>query len=237
MCTCFVARVGGAGGEPVGCALASFLAPEAALPPPWPTAKPLRLYMSNLAVLPEHQRRGVAAALLRACEVLGASRLLLPHVMGSVVRWLACAWCPAGVQFGGCPAVMQLIVGFDTWAKRLFQWQYSGTCTGPAQQSQRPVGVPGRRWGQDSLWLHTYSDNKGAIALYERSGYTLHSERRRLSSLWTGKKERLYVKYLQQLSRSEDAESGEVVSVSGSVRASDGAFVWDAVSARETTRL
>ena len=95
----------------------------------------------------------------------------------------------------------------------------------------------GRRWGQDSLWLHTYSDNKGAIALYERSGYTLHSEGRRLSSLWIGKKERLYVKYLQQIGTSDEAESGEVVSVSGSIRASDRAFVWDAVCARESTPL
>lgn len=85
MCTCFVAREGGAGGEPVGCALASFLAPEAALPPPWPTAKPLRLYMSNLAVLPAHQRRGVAAALLHACEVLGAWCCLLAVLVHEVI--------------------------------------------------------------------------------------------------------------------------------------------------------
>lgn len=47
------------------------MAAEAALPPPWPTSKPARFYMSNLAVLPEHRRRGAALALLQACELLG----------------------------------------------------------------------------------------------------------------------------------------------------------------------
>lgn len=70
MVACFVAR-DGQGGAPIGCALASFLAPEAVLPPPWPTSKPVRLYVSNLAVAPEQRRRGVAAALLSACERLG----------------------------------------------------------------------------------------------------------------------------------------------------------------------
>ena len=41
------------------------------MPPPWPTTKPARFYMSNLAVLPEHRRRGAALALLQACELLG----------------------------------------------------------------------------------------------------------------------------------------------------------------------
>ena len=70
MCACFVAR-DGRGGPPIGCALASFLAPEAVLPPPWPTAKPIRMYVSNVAVAPDQRRRGVAAALLDACERLG----------------------------------------------------------------------------------------------------------------------------------------------------------------------
>ena len=70
MCTGFIAA-NRASGEPVGCAFASFLAAEAMLPPPWPTSKPARFYMSNLAVLPEHRRRGGALALLKACELLG----------------------------------------------------------------------------------------------------------------------------------------------------------------------
>lgn len=59
----------------VGCAFTSMVAPEALLPPPWPTTKPLRFYMSNLGVLQTHRRRGVARALLEACEVLGE----MPH--------------------------------------------------------------------------------------------------------------------------------------------------------------
>ena len=42
--------------------------PEAALPPPFPTAKPRRAYISNMAVLQQYRRRGVATALLRQCE-------------------------------------------------------------------------------------------------------------------------------------------------------------------------
>lgn len=50
------------------------------LPPPLPTSKPLRFYMSNLAVLPGQRRRGVAAALVRACERLGTQQFLLQTV-------------------------------------------------------------------------------------------------------------------------------------------------------------
>ena len=70
MCTGFVAQER-ASGALIGCAFASFMAAEAAMPPPWPTSKPARFYMSNLAVLPEHRRRGAALALLQACELLG----------------------------------------------------------------------------------------------------------------------------------------------------------------------
>ncbi len=42
--------------------------PEAALPPPFPTTKPRRTYVSNIATLPQHRRKGVATALLRQCE-------------------------------------------------------------------------------------------------------------------------------------------------------------------------
>lgn len=44
---------------------------EAALPPPLPTSKPLRLYISNMVVDPEARRRGVATELLGACMRLG----------------------------------------------------------------------------------------------------------------------------------------------------------------------
>jgi uncharacterized membrane protein YgcG len=38
--------------------------PEAALPPPFPSGAPLRLYISNMAVAPAARRRGVARRLL-----------------------------------------------------------------------------------------------------------------------------------------------------------------------------
>lgn len=49
-------------------ALPRTLQPEAALPPPFPTTKPRRTYVSNIATLPQHRRKGVASALLRQCE-------------------------------------------------------------------------------------------------------------------------------------------------------------------------
>ena len=54
--------------HPRATALPHRLQPEAALPPPFPTAKPRRAYISNMAVLQQHRRRGVATALLRQCE-------------------------------------------------------------------------------------------------------------------------------------------------------------------------
>jgi ribosomal protein S18 acetylase RimI-like enzyme len=55
-------------GELLGSATVSLAQPEAALPPPFPTSKPRRVYVSNIAVLPSHRRRGVATALLRQSE-------------------------------------------------------------------------------------------------------------------------------------------------------------------------
>ena len=42
-----------------------------ALPPPWPTTRPLKLYLSNLAVSPHFRRRGAAKQLLHSCERIG----------------------------------------------------------------------------------------------------------------------------------------------------------------------
>ncbi|EFJ50117.1 hypothetical protein VOLCADRAFT_116963 [Volvox carteri f. nagariensis] len=42
--------------------------PEALLPPPFPSSKPFRLYVSNMSVLPSHRRRGLARRLLQQCE-------------------------------------------------------------------------------------------------------------------------------------------------------------------------
>ncbi|EFN55373.1 hypothetical protein CHLNCDRAFT_134424 [Chlorella variabilis] len=57
-----------ASGELLGSATVSLAQPEAALPPPFPTSKPRRVYVSNIAVLPRHRRRGVASALLAQSE-------------------------------------------------------------------------------------------------------------------------------------------------------------------------
>ena len=45
-----------------------------ALPPPWPTTRPLKLYLSNLAVSPHFRRRGAAKQLLHSCERIGEHR-------------------------------------------------------------------------------------------------------------------------------------------------------------------
>ncbi|KAL4439267.1 hypothetical protein ABPG77_004169 [Micractinium sp. CCAP 211/92] len=55
-------------GEVLGCAAVSLAQPEAALPPPFPTSKPRRVYVSNIAVLPQHRRQGVGTLLLQTCE-------------------------------------------------------------------------------------------------------------------------------------------------------------------------
>eukprot|EP00891_Asterochloris_glomerata_P009477 jgi/Astpho2/9477/fgenesh1_pg.00145_%23_72_t len=55
----------------VGSCSIALNSPEAALPPPWPTTRPLKLYLSNLAVSPHFRRRGAAKQLLHSCERIG----------------------------------------------------------------------------------------------------------------------------------------------------------------------
>eukprot|EP00884_Botryococcus_braunii_P014538 jgi/Botrbrau1/23085/Bobra.0243s0024.2 len=57
-------------GQAVGTATVSMLRPEAWLPPPFPTQKPMRCYLSNMAVDPCFRKRGIARALLRRFETL-----------------------------------------------------------------------------------------------------------------------------------------------------------------------
>ncbi|PNW74000.1 hypothetical protein CHLRE_13g581150v5 [Chlamydomonas reinhardtii] len=55
-------------GQAVAAASLSLLQPEALLPPPFPSNKPYRLYVSNMSVVPAHRRRGLAKRLLLQCE-------------------------------------------------------------------------------------------------------------------------------------------------------------------------
>ncbi|GIL75593.1 hypothetical protein Vretimale_15119 [Volvox reticuliferus] len=55
-------------GTVVAGATLSLMQPEALLPPPFPSSKPFRLYVSNMSVLPSHRRRGLARRLLLQCE-------------------------------------------------------------------------------------------------------------------------------------------------------------------------
>lgn len=53
------------------CVTLTLTQPEAILPPPFPSGKPYRAYVGNMAVLPQHRRRGLAQQLLARCERLG----------------------------------------------------------------------------------------------------------------------------------------------------------------------
>ena len=69
--TCLVAETR-EGEEILGCLTLTLAAAEAMFPPPFPTRKPLRLYVSNIAVRGEHRRQGAAKALLLRAEDLAA---------------------------------------------------------------------------------------------------------------------------------------------------------------------
>lgn len=60
-----------AGSQIVGCAVVSILAPEALLPPPFPSAAPLRCCISNLATSAAHRKKGIATMLVKRCESVG----------------------------------------------------------------------------------------------------------------------------------------------------------------------
>ncbi len=100
------------------------------------------------------------------------------------------------------------------------------------------MGGAGRRWGEESVWLHTEADNAGANALYQAAGYSVHCERSPgMSGIFTnlfgiGSKDRLYWKPLLPV---QSAHQGAEVAlddlqIEGAVRDRDKVFVWDAVT-------
>ena len=71
----------GAGSQIVGCAVVSILAPEALLPPPFPSAAPLRCCISNLATSAAHRKKGIATMLVKRCECVGRPLCLPPSLL------------------------------------------------------------------------------------------------------------------------------------------------------------
>lgn len=56
----------------VGCCTVCMLAPEAILPPPFPTTSRVQFYVSNIAVVPDARRQGAGTALLHRAESIAA---------------------------------------------------------------------------------------------------------------------------------------------------------------------
>ena len=54
--------------EIIGSATLQVCVPDAPLPPPFPTSRPYRSYLANMAVCPEARRRGVATSVIRYAE-------------------------------------------------------------------------------------------------------------------------------------------------------------------------
>jgi len=99
----------------------------------------------------------------------------------------------------------------------------------------------GRRWGETSIWLHTEADNDGATALYQASGYELHSTgfnpvpQIMRKALGLGK-DRLYYKSLSPSLSTPRATEGtsDDLSVKGTQRGKDKVFIWDTVRPDES---
>ena len=99
--------------------------------------------------------------------------------------------------------------------------------------------MSGRRWGEESVWLHTEADNAGANALYQAAGYSVHSEGSQAlpgfltKALSFGGKDRLYWKALPPLRRTQNGAAvadDDLLHIEGAVRESDKVFVWDTVT-------
>ncbi len=74
MFNCILALDSGSS-EVLGSVNLSMMQPESLLPPPFPSAAPHRLYVSNMCISGKHRRRGGAMELLRRCERLGEWRV------------------------------------------------------------------------------------------------------------------------------------------------------------------
>lgn len=75
---CLVASDKQSSDQLTGCAVLSMAAPEAYLPPPFPSGAPLRCCVSNVAVDGGFRRKGVARRLLKRCETIGEARIEAP---------------------------------------------------------------------------------------------------------------------------------------------------------------
>jgi ribosomal protein S18 acetylase RimI-like enzyme len=107
----------------------SWRVPDAALPPPFPSSRPQRLYISNMAVAPAARRRGIALALLASAEAAAAA-------WGQPELWLH-------VDAGNVPArALYAAAGFSEAPEGQDGWW--------VPQSARRVllrkPVPPRRW-------------------------------------------------------------------------------------------
>lgn len=112
-------------GQAVAAASLSLLQPEALLPPPFPSNKPYRLYVSNMSVVPAHRRRGLAKRLLLQCERVGKRDCVRQCVEGEAstqppgfVRGGALRAQRSGLVWSGpkqSPRVVWHLVSERTW--------------------------------------------------------------------------------------------------------------------------
>ncbi len=83
----------------------------------------------------------------------------------------------------------------------------------------------GTLWGHSEMWLHVDVINEQAQKLYMGSGFRIKSR-----DSWyyiIGRKRYLMQKTLTDRSRKTRAEKADVRLAGGSIRGSDGVFVWD----------
>lgn len=202
------------GNEAVGCVVLSMAAPEAFLPPPFPSRAALRCCVSNLAVDEGMRRRGVAKKLLRRCEVIGfpphprrqwstkSKCLLMPYLVIEACLWSMLppfkSKCKPGylcpndkvyIRIQNCPRTYNFLAA--------------------------------RRWGHGELWLHADASNAAAVQLYQAVGYR---EVKRDSTLF-GPFQRIL--FRKQLAKPKVQEAAKEL-LPG--RSDHGTYLWDVSS-------